>query len=230
MASNEKSKIWTYILVISIVAVLFYILIVAFAVTSIKGLSANTYWVDISIEKNNNIQAMRLSFEKVKRLNDNLFFHVGDSERIDDLENEISRNTDFIDKTIDDYRVDTIVAQEYVMIKNLTTLMSEHDSALAQMIEFARNDDKDAMAALLLATVSLQQNIDAEMQEISDIGQMMLEEQRFGSEARGNYTTYLLITVSVIGLIILIIISVCMLFAVKNKSPNEQEATTYERY
>ena len=146
-------KTRTYILILATVSILFHILVVAFAVTSIQGLMNSAYWVDTSIEKNNDMQAIRLSFEKVKRYSDILYFHVGVSERIDDFEKEISRDTDFIDKTINAYLEKSVVPQEYAMMNNLSELMSEHGNVIAQMIKSAKNNDKDEMEALLLPSV-----------------------------------------------------------------------------
>ena len=76
MTSNAKS-IRAYIIVLATVAVFFYIIVVIIAVTGIQSLSSDIYWAETSIERNNEVQDIRLSFEKTKRLSDNLFFHAG---------------------------------------------------------------------------------------------------------------------------------------------------------
>lgn len=231
MSTNENTKTIVGIVVLAAVSIISYTIIMTFAVLSIKELSFDSFRLDDMLEKHNNVQSIRLSFEKIKRINDNLFSQIVDMERIDDLEKEISENTDFIEETIKHCLVYSMSVEESISIRNLLDLMTEHKYALKQMIKFAKNNDKNAMGIIFLDTDLLQQNIDTKLQELSDNEQSFLEERRFFYEYRSHRAISPLFIITSIAIIISSIIAgLCILLVVKSSHRMSKNTTNYGRY
>ena len=210
MSSNIKFKMGAFVIILAGAALMFCTVITVFSIISFKNFSSdNIDYMEYAYEKSNNLQDIRLSFENLKRLNDNLLIHSGNTERINMLENTISDIEKQIEYSVNAYLVlTTDYTQEYEMMTNIVYLIDNYKTELTHpMIESAKSGDIYAMEELLLYNAPIRNEISDRLHELLDMRQMRFHETIYSSESDSNRIIIILIMIFMAGSITIVILS-----------------------
>jgi hypothetical protein len=124
---------------------------------------------------------------------------------------------DRINSSIAAYKQNIVDAYGVELVRDLSALMDEYNTLLAQLIDYAKAGDVDAMDVLLLGIAPLASDIDARLQTMSDVGYALLRSDLDQSWKRVNNTIVLLNMVSVVSVLAILAVSIGVYYAAKKR-------------
>jgi len=228
---SSKSRIRGYILILAAVTTILFTIVMTIGMLGLRDVST-LYWHSAvgPLYKDGEMLEIRLSIERTKRLNDNLFIHVGIPERVFELEREIIRNKGIVEEAVMEYNYRIFDLYEYDMMREVSELMADYFEMSAKMTECAKIGDIEWMDELISEIAPLEREIDSGLAQLSDMSRAMFEDSYYWADNRTNTMMILLITVSVFVLVIIIGAFAFVFFAAGRELSDKQETITYERY
>lgn len=225
MASKTKSKIAICIVVFTAAVIFFFMLILAFTITTLRGtVNENIYSMEAAFQRKSDLQTVQVSFEKLKRYEEGLFWK---NESAENIGINISDNISRINNSLYDYRTyraPEITVSEEAGLLDLTELFAEYNDRLIKLAEDAKGGNRGNSENLSPDAILLRDEITAKIQELVDVNCAYADELIRECENKGNRALFLLIAVGGASVIILALLSVFVLLAVNTVLTQTQMA------